>query len=227
MERKLSALRAFFKYLVREGWMDNNIAAMVPAPKKPKRIPRFLSVDEVFAILERLDPKDKNYLRDRAMLELFYSSGLRVSEIASVSIGDVDMERGMTRVLGKGGKERLVPIMRKALEAIRELIDDIGRDVGPLFTSRGNRRISVRTVFNMVVNRGIKGGVFKRVTPHMLRHTFASHLLDGGADLRAIQELLGHASLATTQKYTHIALDHLMKVYDKAHPHALYHQGTH
>ncbi len=220
IERKLSTLRSFFRYLVREGWMDNNIASMIPAPKKPKRIPRFLSVDEMFSILENRNRDDKNYLRDNAMLELFYSSGLRISEIASLSIGDLNLENKMVRVIGKGRKERILPVTKKAVKAVKALLEDCGRTAGPLFSSRGSKRISLRTIFNIVVNSGIKGGVFKRVTPHMLRHTFATHLLDGGADLRAIQELLGHSTLATTQRYTHIALDHLMKVYDKAHPHA-------
>jgi len=220
IERKLSCLRAFFRFLQREGWADANIASEVPLPKKPKRTPRFLTVDEAAVFVESLDASSRHYLRDRAALELFYSSGLRAAELHGLNMEDLDIENRFLRVRGKGNKERLVPIGSKAVEAVKALLGSVGSQSGPLFVSRPGKRITVRTIFNIVVRQGIKSGLFKRVTPHMLRHTFATHMLDGGADIRAIQLLLGHSSLATTEKYTHVGLDRLMEIYDKAHPHA-------
>lgn len=220
IERKFSAVRSFFKYLVRKGWTDRNIARLVLTPKKPKRTPKFLTVDEAFALVENLDSSSPFYRRDKAILELFYSSGSRIAELQSLNIEDMDLDSRFVRIRGKGNKEREVPVGRKALAAIKELLHEEQRDGGPLFISKRSKRLSVRAIFNIVVKHGIKSGIFKRVAPHMLRHTFATHMLDGGADLRAIQEFMGHSSLATTEKYLHVGLDRLMEVYDKAHPHA-------
>ena len=220
IERKLSALRSFFRYLAREGIVDKNIAEAVPLPKKPKKTPKFLSVDEAFALMDSTDKKSPTSLRDRAMLELFYSSGLRIAELQSLNAESVDLTEHLVRVMGKGSKERIVPVGKKAIDAIRSLIAENGKQSGPLFISNRKRRLSMRQTYEVVVQHGIKAGIIKRLTPHMIRHTFATHMLNGGADLRAIQELLGHASLATTEKYTHVGIERLMNVYDNAHPHA-------
>ncbi|MDH5542686.1 MAG: tyrosine recombinase XerC [Nitrospinota bacterium] len=225
IERKLSALRAFFRYLAREGMVEKNIAEAVPLPKKPKKMPKFLSVDEAFALMDSADKGSPTMLRDRAMLELFYSSGLRIAELQGLNAEDVDLTGNLVRVMGKGSKERIIPVGKKAAVAIRELMKSNGKDSGPLFYSRLKKRLSMRQTYEVVVKHGIRAGIIKRLTPHMIRHTFATHMLNGGADLRAIQELLGHSSLGTTEKYTHVGIERLMNVYDSAHPHARKRRG--
>jgi integrase/recombinase XerC len=220
IERKISTLRAFFRFLARKNIVDKNPATAVPLPKKPKRLPKFLTVDEADALMASVDKKSPHAKRDKAILELFYSSGLRIAELHTVNVEDLDLLKKVVRVTGKGSKERVVPVGRKALTALRELIDETGKRKGPLFMSKPGKRLSLRTLYDIIVRQGVKSGILKRVTPHMLRHTFATHVLDGGADLRSIQEMLGHSSLSTTEKYTHVSLDHLMDVYDRAHPHA-------
>jgi integrase/recombinase XerC len=172
--------------------------------------------------METSNDDSKYAQRDRAILELLYSSGLRVSELTALNIGELDSATGMVRVTGKGGKERIVPVGSRALEALQEYLDQRtdGAANGALFLNTRGGRINRRSVARIVDAHVLKIAAFKRISPHTLRHTFATHMLEGGADLRAIQELLGHASLSTTQKYTHVSIDRLMEVYDKAHPKA-------
>jgi integrase/recombinase XerC len=221
--RKLSALRSFFNYLVKEKEIPSNPAKPVSTPKVEKLLPSVLSVDEVFRLMEspsRGGALEKQELRDRALLEVLYSTGVRVSELVGLNIDRVDLDLGIMKVMGKGRKERIVPIGSKAIEALRACLElTPGREGGaPLFVNGRGGRLTDRTVARVVKKYTRRSGVFRRISPHSLRHTFATHLLDAGADLREIQEMLGHASLSTTQRYTHLSVDRLMEVYDKAHP---------
>lgn len=220
--RKLAAIRSFFRFLVRLGVVEKNPAELIATPKKENRLPFHLDIDQVTTLVEAPQDEDKHVLRDRAVLELLYSCGLRVSELTGLAIGDLDLSGGMVRVLGKGGKERIVPVGSRAIEAVRKYLEGRGDPAvsGPLFLNTRGRRINRRSVARIVDTHVLRIAAFKRISPHILRHTFATHMLEGGADLRAIQELLGHASLSTTQKYTHVGIDRLMEVYDKAHPKA-------
>jgi integrase/recombinase XerC len=220
--RKLAAIRSFFRFLLRRGTIAKNPAELVATPKKEQCLPFHLDIDQTTSLMEAPDADQKHALRDRAILELLYSSGLRVSELTGLDIGEIDLSGGMVRVMGKGGKERIVPVGSRAVEALQLYIEQ--RDVvGPkaaLFLNTRGGRINRRSVARIVDAHVLRIAAFKRISPHTLRHTFATHMLEGGADLRAIQELLGHASLSTTQKYTHVSIDRLMEVYDKAHPKA-------
>ncbi|MDD2309879.1 MAG: tyrosine recombinase XerC [Desulfuromonadaceae bacterium] len=221
--RKLAAIRSFYRFLLRRGLISKNPAELVATPKKEQQLPFHLDIDQTTALMEAPDLLQKYRLRDRAILELLYSSGLRVSELTSLNTGELDMASGMVRVTGKGGKERIVPVGSRALEALQEYLDQRIGDVvikGPLFLNTLGGRINRRSVARIIDAHVLRIAAFKRISPHTLRHTFATHMLEGGADLRAIQELLGHASLSTTQKYTHVSIDRLMEVYDKAHPKA-------
>jgi integrase/recombinase XerC len=220
--RKLAAIRSFFRFLVRQGVVAKNPAELIATPKKENRLPFHLDIDQVTTLVEAPQGDDKQALRDRAILEMLYSCGLRVSELTGLAIGDLDLSGGMVRVLGKGSKERIVPVGSRALEAIRKYLEGRGElgGSGPLFLNTRGQRINRRSVARIVDAHVLRIAAFKRISPHILRHTFATHMLEGGADLRAIQELLGHASLSTTQKYTHVGIDRLMEVYDKAHPKA-------
>ena len=218
--RKLSTLRTFFRYLVREGPLARNPAEGLSSPKLNRYLPKSLSVDEATALMERGYGNTLLDLRDRAIVELFYSSGLRVSELTGLEVGALDMREKLVRVLGKGRKERIVPIGRKSHEALLAYLEarNLPDAEEPLFLNARGGRLTPRSVQRNLKTRLIKAGLIKDISPHALRHSFATHLLDGGADLRAIQELLGHASLSTTQKYTQVSVDQLMSVYDKAHP---------
>jgi integrase/recombinase XerC len=219
--RKLSSLRMFFRFLVRENWLASSPAEELSTPRLERYLPRTLSVDEAHALMENAKGGETLALRDQAIFELLYSSGLRVSELTGLNLGSIDLNEKLVRVLGKGRKERIVPIGRKAVTALQAYLEERAPPSaidGPLFLNARGGRLTARSVQRHLKTRLIKTGVLKDVSPHALRHSFATHLLDGGADLRAIQELLGHASLSTTQKYTQVSVDHLMKVYDKAHP---------
>jgi integrase/recombinase XerC len=218
--RKLSTLRTFFRYLVREGLHSTNPAENVATPKRNRYLPKTLSVDEATTLLERGHGHTVLALRDRAMLELLYSSGLRVSELTGLDVGGIDLRENLVRVLGKGRKERIVPVGSKAQAALLTYLEARGSvgDDQPLFVNHRGGRLTPRSVQRHLKTQLIRSGVLKDISPHALRHSFATHLLDGGADLRAIQELLGHASLSTTQRYTQVSVDQLMAVYDKAHP---------
>jgi integrase/recombinase XerC len=218
--RKLSALRSFFAYLVRQGVLTTNPGELISTPRQEKYLPKTLTVDEVFALIEQQGGSELLVCRDRAILEVFYSCGLRVGELTALNVDSIDLEQNLVRVLGKGGKERLVPLGRQAMVALERYLDLRGeaQDRDALFLNYRGGRLSARSVERNFKQLLLKAGLVKDATPHSLRHSFATHLLDGGADLRAIQELLGHASLSTTQKYTQVSLDHLMDVYDRAHP---------
>jgi len=216
--RKVSTLRSFYKYLVREQIVLSNPAKNVATPKAEKPLPTALTVDEAFRLME--SPKEKEQLRDRAILELLYSSGLRVSELVGLDGNRLDQELGIVKVMGKGRKERIVPVGKKAMEALKTYLENRGHleANGPIFVNTRGGRLTSRSVGRLVKKYTRHSGVFRKISPHSLRHTFATHLLDAGADIREIQEMLGHASLSTTQRYTHITLGKLMEVYDKAHP---------
>jgi integrase/recombinase XerC len=220
--RRLAALRSFFRFLMRRGRASANPARDVSTPKLPRKLPAYLPIDESEALLRVAPPPTAGGVRDRAILELFYATGIRVAELAGLDVEDLDLREGAVRVLGKGRKERIVPVGRKAVEALRAYLAREGeRESGPVFLNGRGGRLTVRSVHRIVRARARAAGLHRRVSPHTLRHTFATHLLDAGADLRLIQELLGHARLGTTQKYTHVSTDRLMKVYDSAHPRAL------
>ncbi len=228
--RKLSALRSFYRFFIKQKKVKNSPLTGIISPKLSKSIPVFLTVDEIFSLMESPAKQDRFMLRDRAILELLYSTGIRVAELVSRNMKDLDFEERMLRVRGKGNKERLAPVGRPALETLlawfpqrQELIEariKRGRQAEKeaLFLNGQGGRLSSRSVERMVKRYGERAGIPQIVTPHALRHSFATHLLEMGADLRSVQELLGHASLSTTQRYTHLSLDYLSEVYDKAHP---------
>ncbi len=221
VSRRLSSIRSFFKYLHREGYITANPAKLVSNPKIPKMLPRYLSVDDVFSLIERPEGIGFITVRDRAILELLYSSGLRVSELSGLNVDDLNIRESLVKIRGKGKKERIVPVGSKAIGAAKSyLVERMlrkSRDKA-LFLNRLGTRLTDRGVRRIVVKYARASAMTGHVGPHVLRHSFASHLLQGGADLRVIQELLGHASLSTTQKYTHLDITHLMDIYDKAHP---------
>jgi integrase/recombinase XerC len=216
----LSAYRSFYRYLAREGEAQTNPALGVRSPKAPRKLPQVLDVDEMNALLD-FPADDPEAVRDRALLELLYSSGLRVSELTDLRWRDLDMADGMVRVTGKGRKTRIVPVgsqARAALEALREQ-DRLGPD-DPLVRGRLGKPLTPNGVRTRLKRRAKDQGVWKRVYPHLLRHSCASHVLESSGDLRAVQELLGHADIGTTQIYTHLDFQHLARVYDAAHPRA-------
>lgn len=223
--RKLAAIRSFFRFLSKHRMVAENPALALHTPKHAKPMPIYLTVDDMFRLLESIPAQGTLGLRNRALLETLYSAGVRVSELAGLNVRDVDFANGLIRVVGKGNKERIVPIGRKALEAIaayRNMVDaEIGLEAahaGPLFLNKAHGRLTTRSIGRMVGTFARACGVAIPVSPHAFRHSYATHLLDAGADLRAVQELLGHRSLSTTQRYTHVSIDRLMAVYDKAHP---------
>ena len=226
--RKISSLRSFFKYLVREQMVPSNPAKSVSTPKIEKTLPTTLTVDEAFRLME--SPKSiskkssegakEKGLRDRAILELLYSSGLRVSELVGLNSNQLDLDLGIVRVMGKGRKERIVPVGVKAIEVLKAYLEERGMLKGDeaIFVNSLGGRLTARSVGRLVKKYSRHSGIFRKVSPHSLRHSFATHLLDAGADIREIQEMLGHSSLSTTQRYTHVSMGKLMEVYDKAHP---------
>jgi integrase/recombinase XerC len=226
--RKLSTLRSFFKYLVREQIVPSNPAKSVSTPKVEKTLPTTLTVDETFRLMESPKglpekpsgrPRERG-LRDHAILELLYSSGLRVSELVGLNSNRLDLDLGVVRVMGKGRKERIAPVGMKAIDALKAYLEERGviKEEDPLFVNFSGGRLTARSVGRLVKKYTRHSGIFRKVSPHSLRHTFATHLLDAGADIREIQEMLGHSSLSTTQRYTHVSMGKLMEVYDKAHP---------
>ncbi len=225
--RKLSAIRSFFSFLERKGILESNPAKEISSPKLDRYIPGYLTVDEVFRLLERPQEEKPFGSRDLAILELLYSCGIRVSEMAGLNISSMDAEARLLKVTGKGNKERIVPVGRQALRAIQRYLDATkhfrkkeGEDLesAPLFLNQRGGRLTSRSIRRIVKQYALECGLSPEISPHSMRHSFATHMLDGGADLRSVQELLGHESLSTTQKYTHVTLDRLMEVYDKAHP---------
>ncbi len=224
--RKLSAVRTFLGHAVRDGRLETNPADGIPSPRAPRKLPRTLTVDEAFHLLDGIAGDDLPGLRDRAMLELLYASGLRVGELVALDLEDLDFAAGIARVLGKGSKERMVPFGDKAATALRRWLDASRalrtrpEDRNALFLNLRGGRLTDRSVRRILNRRIDEAAILARISPHVLRHSFATHMLGAGADLRAIQELLGHASLSTTQRYTHVDTDALMRVYDRSHPRA-------
>ncbi len=221
--RRLSAFKSFCRFCQRTGRMEDNPALQLAGPKKPKSIPKALSVDEAFAAVTAPSGEDGLRVRDRALLEMLYGSGLRVAELCALDVGDVDVGSRTVRVLGKGNKQRVVPVGEKCLLALQQWLPlraALARGTDALFVNHRGGRLTTRSVARHLARYGEDVGVRGRLHPHRMRHSFATHLLEGGADLRSIQELLGHQSLSTTQRYTRVDLDHLMRVYDAAHPHA-------
>jgi integrase/recombinase XerC len=226
--RHLAALRTFFRWQVREGHLLEDPTAGLQSPRREKRLPRHLPVDEVAAILTAPDAHKPLGLRDRALLETLYATGCRVSELTGLDCQDVSLKEGLARVLGKGRKERIIPVGSKARAALKAWLavrDTLRRDKetgsAALFLNYRGQRLTDRSVRRVLTSALQKVAVSRRISPHGLRHSFATHLLDAGADLRSIQELLGHASLGTTQIYTHVSLEHIMATYRTAHPRAL------
>ncbi|MCB1689794.1 MAG: tyrosine recombinase XerC [Halioglobus sp.] len=230
IQRSLSATRSFYNFLGRESGLLRNPAASVQAPRKPRKLPKTLDADQVNQYLS-FDTDTVTACRDSAMAELFYSAGLRLAELASVEIDDIDPHSKLLTVTGKGRKTRTVPVGSVALKAIARWLEvrppseDQGPDSRALFTSNRGRRISVRNIQERLKLQGRKSAMRQDVHPHMLRHSFASHMLESSGDLRAVQELLGHANISTTQIYTHLDFQHLAKVYDAAHPRAKRRKG--
>ena len=223
LQRELSAFRTFFRFLITEGLLKYNPAAEVQAPKSRRKLPDTLDVDKVKRLVE-IKGDDPLTVRDRAILELFYSSGLRLAELLNLNLADIDQQEGLVQVTGKGNKTRRIPIGRHALAALGQWLkarnEFVSRDETAIFVSQQGRRLAARTVQKRLKDWALKQGIDVRVYPHLLRHSFASHVLESSQDLRAVQELLGHADISTTQIYTHLDFQHLASVYDKAHPRA-------
>jgi integrase/recombinase XerC len=218
--RKLAAIRSWFRFLRRRGVIADDPARAIRAPRQPRKLVSFLPIDETMAMMDGRDAQATTHdpARDAAIVELLYASGLRVSELVGLDLSDVDLAEMTVRVLGKGRKERIVPFGTAAAGALEAYLGP--RAAGPVFLNRRGGRLTVRSVHTIVRSRARAAGISRPVSPHTLRHTFATHLLDSGADLRMIQELLGHSRLSTTQRYTHVGSDQLMRVYDAAHPRA-------
>jgi integrase/recombinase XerC len=225
--RKLAALRSFYRFGQREGWVKSNPATALRNPRKSHKLPHFLSTDEIGTLLGAPKGDAAMALRDRAILETLYSAGLRVSELVDLNDGDLDFPQGILKVRGKGRKERLAPLGSYAMRALKEWLarrtlaktEKQGREA-PVFTNRLGTRLTTRSVGRMLEKYLKEAGLDTRTSPHTLRHSFATHLLDRGADIRSVQELLGHKSLVTTQIYTHVSTANLRQAYEKAHPRA-------
>jgi integrase/recombinase XerC len=225
--RKLAALKSFFRYLVAIKRIEKDPLLLIQSPKQEQPLPGFLSVDDVFQLLGAIKVKKSLDVRDRAVLEFFYSTGVRVSELVGLNWADLDFQLEIVRVVGKGSKERIVPFGTVAKEALQDYATEQRKNWNfpckgdaPVFLNNRGERITTRSVARIVEKHLRQAGIAVKMGPHGLRHTFATHLLNSGADLRVIQEMLGHASLSTTQRYTHLNLDQLTAVYDKAHPRA-------
>jgi len=223
--RKLSSIRSFMKFLQKHGVIADNPAIAVLTPKQEKPIPNYLSVDDMFRLLDSIATDTLAGKRDRAMLETMYSTGIRVSELVGLNVSDVDFKGKVIRVTGKGNVERMAPIGQKALDILKDYRNHLHAEkgilnntVGPLFLNKSNGRITARSVARMLEKSALESGLTVPVAPHDFRHSFATHMLDAGLDLRVVQEMLGHKQLSTTQKYTHVSIDRLMAAYDSAHP---------
>ena len=225
--RKLSAIRMFYKFLYMEGKVDYNPLEEITSPRRGRKLPAYLSEKEVDELLSTSFPDNLYGIRDRAILEVLYGAGLRISELVGLNIGDLNLRGGWVKVLGKGSKERIVPLGREACRWVRNYLKEKGDGKGeentekiPLFLNRYGNRLSRQSCWKIIKKYARRAGISKNISPHTLRHSFATHLLSGDADLRAVQELLGHANIDTTQIYTHISQERLRKVYKKYHPRA-------
>ncbi|MBF0570237.1 MAG: tyrosine recombinase XerC [Candidatus Omnitrophica bacterium] len=220
LARKLSSLRSFFKFLQREKVIQSNPAKLVVTPKLDKPLPHFMSEQEAVQIIEAPKGGKVNSPRDKAIFEVLYSTGIRVSELVGLNVDDVDFFSNIIKVMGKGKKERVVPIGDQALNVLKVYLDGRKADNKFVFANKNGTRLSDRSVRNIINKYILEQAMAQHVTPHMFRHSFATHLLNHGADLRSVQELLGHVNLSTTQIYTHLTTDKLKKIYDQAHPRA-------
>ena len=220
VSRKLSSLRSFFKFLQREKVIKSNPAKLLVTPKLDKPLPHFMSEEETVQLIESPPIGKINSPRDRAIFEILYSTGIRVSELVGLNAEDVDFIGNIIKVMGKGKKERMVPVGDKALNALKEYMDAGKADNKFVFANKNGTRLSDRSVRNIINKYILEQAMAQHVTPHMFRHSFATHLLNHGADLRSVQELLGHVNLSTTQIYTHLTTEKLKKVYDQSHPRA-------
>ncbi|PIE74897.1 MAG: recombinase XerD [Deltaproteobacteria bacterium] len=223
IKRKIAALRSFFNFLLKKDIIQRNAVMDIVSPKSEKAIPSFINIDDMFLFLDSIKDKSWLDLRNRAIFELMYSTGMRVSELVSLNMESIDWE-GYVRIMGKGSRERIVPAGKRALERVNKYIKKLETDFfldinqGPLFLNKYKKRISDRSIRRILDKLIGEAGLFLKISPHKIRHSFATHMLDNGADLRFIQEFLNHKSLSTTQKYTHVTMDRLMAVYDNAHP---------
>jgi len=222
--RSISATRMFFRFVTSEGHIRENPARLLETPRLSRKLPDVLSTDEVERLLARPDPSTPRGIRDRAMLELLYATGLRVSELISLTVLNVNLESGYIRTLGKGAKERLVPMGEKAIEAVRDYLLEgrsqmvRGANLPTLFLNSRGRPLTRQGFWKIIKRYGRTAGIKKEITPHTIRHSFASHLLEGGADLRAVQVMLGHEDISTTQIYTHVTRDKLREIHERYHP---------
>jgi integrase/recombinase XerC len=220
ISRRLASVRSCFRFLSRRGVIEQNPARQIRSPLLPRRLPSFIPKDESKELLDRSGDASTAARRDHALVEFLYATGIRVAECCGLDCADLDPGQGTVRVLGKGDKERVVPVGETALAALDAYLVARKRTTGPLFMNHRGGRLTPRSVHRIVGRQARRSGLDRRVTPHTLRHTFATHMLGEGADLRLIQELLGHSRLSTTQRYTHVTSEQLMKVYDAAHPRA-------
>lgn len=223
VERKRASVRNFFRFLLKRGIIESDPTEILPSPKKKKKQPNFLGPDDIKRLLEIKDSPDAKVKRDRAWLELLYATGIRVGELVALNLSDLDLLEGHVRIMGKGKKMRIAPLTSKAVTALKEYLEVRGKLASPesgeaLWLNARGGRLTTRSIARLLDKYVIKAGVLRDVSPHAIRHSFATHLLEMGADLRSIQELLGHESLSTTQRYTHINADYLKSVYDKTHP---------
>ncbi|MBF0274483.1 MAG: tyrosine recombinase [Nitrospinae bacterium] len=227
IRRKISTLKSFYKYLVRNAYISNNPTDTLLIPKKEKKLPNTYTVDGVFRLLDSIDTQTFKGKLHKALLELMYSCGLRVSEVSNAEINGFDFNKGYLRIIGKGNKERMIPVGEKSIQAIRDYLEapeylqvrsKVKSRPIPLFINEAGRKVNTKYIYNLVKKQSMLSGNGLELSPHSVRHSFATHLLNNGADLRSIQEMLGHSSLSTTQQYTHLNVNKLMDVYDKAHP---------
>jgi len=223
LSRKISAIKVFFRFMKKKGYIDENTALVIKNPKIEKHLPKFYTIDEMFHFLDFLPREGWLNIRNLAIFELMYSTGMRASEVLSLDITDIHMDGMWARVKGKGGKERIVPFGDKAKDAIQSYLAAVKKEVrnrsrGALFVNARGGRLAYRGLLKIMKKHQIKAQLFKNLSLHGVRHSFATHMLDNGADLRSIQELLGHSKLSTTQRYTHVSMDKLMEIYDKSHP---------
>jgi integrase/recombinase XerC len=223
LSRKVSSIKVFFRFMKKKGYIDENTALVIRNPKVEKHLPKFYTIDEMFHFLDYLPKDGLLNLRNRAIFELMYSAGMRAQEALSVNMNDLHLEGMWVKVKGKGGKERILPFGEKAKGCIEEYLNLVKAGgklapTSPLFMNARGTRLSYRGLLKIMKKHQIKAHLFKDLALHGIRHSFATHMLDSGADLRSIQELLGHSKLSTTQKYTHVSMDKLMEIYDKSHP---------
>lgn len=226
LARSMAAIRSFYRFLLMEKWIDRDPTAHMSVPKPDKKLPKSLDVSEVERLLDAPDASTPAGVRDKAMLETLYATGMRVSELVSLNVDHIHLGMGFVRCYGKGGKERIVPIGRMAIESLDDYLGHArskllkGADDGALFVNHLGKRLTRQGFWKILKKYAKQAGIQKEITPHMLRHSFATHLLENGADLRAVQEMLGHADIATTQIYTHVAQTKMKQVYEQTHPRA-------